>query len=73
MHIGCDNDHAVVRFGPRGKSWLARDFIVSCDTSAESALATIDAARGLHLYDVILCDGASRRAAGQGRRFCCQR
>lgn len=35
---------------------LARDFVVSCDTSVESALATIDAARGLDLYDVILCD-----------------
>lgn len=35
---------------------LTRDFIVSCETSAESALEIIDAARGLELYDVILCD-----------------
>ena len=35
---------------------LARDFVVSCETSVESALATIDAARSLGLYDVVLCD-----------------
>jgi ActR/RegA family two-component response regulator len=35
---------------------LSRDFVVSCETSVESALDTIVAARGLDLYDVILCD-----------------
>jgi CheY-like chemotaxis protein len=35
---------------------FARELVVSCETSVQSALATIDAARGLELYDVILCD-----------------
>jgi CheY-like chemotaxis protein len=35
---------------------LARDFVVSCETNVASALETIDAARGLDLFDIILCD-----------------
>jgi CheY-like chemotaxis protein len=35
---------------------LARDFVVSCETSVKSALETIEAARGFELFDVILCD-----------------